>query len=61
MPSARDTGASPTRGGSIVLNGSINAHIGMPNSSVYALHLVSPESGFIVGTEIVADGGMSQM
>lgn len=123
-----------TRGGSIVLNGSINAHIGMPNSSVYAaskaalislartlsaellpqgvrvnvvspgpvttplygklglppdqlqamatsiqtqiplgrfgtpeeiaatvLHLVSPESGFIVGTEIIADGGMSQM
>ena len=122
------------RGGSIVLNGSINAHIGMPNSSVYAaskaalislaktlsaellpqgvrvnvvspgpvstplygklglapeqlqamaasiqtqiplgrfgtpeeiaatvLHLVSSESGFIVGTEIVADGGMSQM
>ena len=123
-----------TRGGSIVLNGSINAHIGMPNSSVYAaskaalfslaktlsaellpqgvrvnvvspgpvstplygklglapdqakamaagiqtqiplgrfgtpeeiaatvLHLVSKESGFIVGTEIIADGGMSQM
>ena len=23
------------RGGSIVINGSINAHIGMPNSSVY--------------------------
>lgn len=123
-----------TRGGAIVLNGSINAHIGMPNSSVYAaskaalislaktlsaellpqgvrvnvvspgpvstplygklglapdqvqamaagiqtqiplgrfgtpeeiaatvLHLTSPESGFIVGTEIIADGGMSQM
>lgn len=123
-----------TRGCSIVLNGSINAHIGMPNSSVYAatkaalislaktlsaellpqgvrvnvispgpvstplygklslapdqlqalaasiqtqiplgrfgtpeeiaatvLHLVSEESGFIVGTEIVADGGMSQV
>jgi NAD(P)-dependent dehydrogenase (short-subunit alcohol dehydrogenase family) len=121
-------------GASIVLNGSINAHIGMPNSSVYAaskaalitlartlsaellprgirvnvvspgpvqtplygklgmdhaqleataaqiqaqvplgrfgrpeeiastvLHLSSPESGFIVGTEIVADGGMSQL
>lgn len=123
-----------TRGGSIVLNGSINAHIGMPNSSVYAaskaalvslaktlsaellpqgvrvnvvspgpvttplygklglaadqlqtmatsiqtqiplgrfgrpeeiaatvLHLVSQESAFIVGTEIIADGGMSQL
>ncbi|WP_342617111.1 SDR family oxidoreductase [Rhodoferax sp. GW822-FHT02A01] len=122
------------RGGAIVLNGSINAHIGMPNSSVYAaskaalislaktlsaellpqgvrvnvvspgpvttplygklglspdqlqtmatsiqtqvplgrfgtpeeiaatvLHLVSKESAFIVGTEIIADGGMSQM
>ncbi|KJV24756.1 SDR family oxidoreductase [Luteibacter yeojuensis] len=121
-------------GASIVLNGSINAHIGMPNSSVYAaskaalitlartlsaellprgirvnvvspgpvhtplygklgmdqaqleataaqiqaqvplgrfgrpeeiastvLHLSSPESGFIVGTEIIADGGMSQL
>jgi NAD(P)-dependent dehydrogenase (short-subunit alcohol dehydrogenase family) len=122
------------RGASIVLNGSINAHIGMPSSSVYAaskaalislaktlssellphgvrvnvispgpvstpiygklgldaetlastaeqikrqvplgrfgdsreiaatvLHLASPESGFIVGTEIIADGGMSQL
>ena len=122
------------RGASIVLNGSINAHIGMPASSVYAaskaalislaktlsaellahgvrvnvispgpvstplygklgfdaaalgdaveqiksqvplgrfgdsreiaatvLHLSSPESGFIVGTEIVIDGGMSQL
>ena len=122
------------RGAAIVLNGSINAHIGMPNSSVYAaskaalislaktlsaellprgvrvnvispgpvttplygklgfdaatletvaaqiqnqvplgrfgkpeeiastvLHLSSPESGFIVGTEIIADGGMSQL
>ncbi|MBF6025220.1 SDR family oxidoreductase [Lysobacter niastensis] len=121
-------------GASIVLNGSINARIGMPNTSVYAaskaalislaktlsaellprgirvnvvspgpvttplygklglddaalkataaqiqsqiplgrfgtpeeiaatvLHLSSPESGFIVGTEIVADGGMSQL
>ncbi|WP_118185319.1 SDR family oxidoreductase [Paraburkholderia phosphatilytica] len=121
-------------GASIVLNGSINAHIGMPNSSVYAaskaalitfaktlssellprgirvnvvspgpvttplygklgldaatlettaaqiktqvplgrfgnveeiaatvLHLASSESGFIVGTEIIADGGMSQL
>lgn len=121
-------------GASIVLNGSINAHIGMPHSSVYAaskaalitlartlsaellprgvrvnvvspgpvqtplygklgmdaaqleataaqiqaqvplgrfgkpeevaatvLHLSSPESGFIVGTEIVIDGGMSQL
>lgn len=117
-------------GASIVLNGSINAHIGMPTSSVYAaskaalvslaktlsaellprgvrvnvvspgpvstplheklgivddaraqlqaqiplgrfgkssevaatvLHLASPESGFIVGTEIVIDGGMSQL
>ncbi|SAK62174.1 short chain dehydrogenase [Caballeronia calidae] len=117
-------------GASIVLNGSINAHIGMPMSSVYAaskaalvsfaktlsaellprgvrvnvvspgpvttplhdklglgdemgaqlqsqiplgrfgkssevaatvLHLASPESGFIVGTEIVIDGGMSQL
>ncbi|MBV8657556.1 MAG: SDR family oxidoreductase [Burkholderiales bacterium] len=121
-------------GASIVLNGSINAHIGMPNSSIYAaskaalislaktlssellvrgirvnvvspgpvttplygklgmdadtlnsvaahiqsqvplgrfgkseeiaatiLHLSSPESGFIVGTEIIADGGMSQL
>lgn len=121
-------------GASIVLNGSINAHIGMPNSSVYAatkaalislaktlsaellprgvrvnvvspgpiatplygklgmdaaaleataaqiqsqvplgrfgqpaevaatvLHLASPESAFIVGTEIVIDGGMSQL
>ena len=25
------------------------------------LHMVSKESGFIVGTEIIADGGMSQM
>jgi len=25
------------------------------------LHLMSSESGFIVGTEIIADGGMSQM
>ena len=122
------------KGTSIVLNGSINAHIGMPNSSVYAaskaalislaktlsgeligagirvnvvspgpvatplygklgldadtlaataaqiqgqvplgrfgtpdeiastvLHLSAPESAFIVGTEIVADGGMSQL
>lgn len=121
-------------GASIVLNGSINAHIGMPNSSVYAaskaalislaktlsaellprgvrvnvvspgpistplygklgldaaalettaaqiqsqvplgrfgephevaatvLHLAGPESAFIVGTEIVIDGGMSQL
>ncbi|MBV8125236.1 MAG: SDR family oxidoreductase [Burkholderiaceae bacterium] len=121
-------------GAAIVLNGSINAHIGMPNSSVYAaskaalislaktlsaellprgvrvnvvspgpvstpiygklgfaaaeldsvaaqiqsqiplgrfgkpeeiaalvLHLVAPESAFIVGTEIIADGGMSQL
>lgn len=122
------------KGASIVINGSINAHIGMPNSSVYAaskaavislaktlsaellpvgvrvnvvspgpvetplygklgldkaaldataaqiqsqvplgrfgtpaeiastvLHLVAPESAFIVGTEIIADGGMSQL
>ncbi|NWK47217.1 SDR family oxidoreductase [Ralstonia pickettii] len=122
------------KGSSIVLNGSINAHIGMPNSSVYAaskaalislaktlsgelvgsgirvnvvspgpvstplygklgmdadtlsataahiqsqiplgrfgqpaevastvLHLSAPESAFIVGTEIIADGGMSQL
>jgi NAD(P)-dependent dehydrogenase (short-subunit alcohol dehydrogenase family) len=122
------------RGASVVLNGSINAHIGMPNSSVYAaskaalislaktlsaellprgvrvnvvspgpistalygklgldaatletvaaqiqgevplgrfgepaelastvLHLAAPESAFIVGTEIVVDGGMSQL
>lgn len=117
-------------GASIVLNGSINAHIGMPMSSVYAaskaalvslaktlsaellprgarvnvvspgpvstplhgklglvdeaaaqlqsqiplgrfgkssevaatvLHLAAQESGFIVGTEIVIDGGMSQL
>ncbi|AXQ30100.1 SDR family oxidoreductase [Solimonas sp. K1W22B-7] len=117
-------------GASIVLNGSINAHIGMPNSSAYAaskaalislaktlsaellprgvrvnvvspgpvttplhgkigmdaeaksqlatqiplgrfgkveevaatvLHLASSESGFIVGTEIIIDGGMSQL
>lgn len=122
------------RGASIVINGSINARIGMPNSSVYAaskaalislaktlssellprgvrvnvvspgpvstpiygklgldaatlrataaqiqsqiplgrfgtpaeiaatvLHLAAPESAFIVGTEIIADGGMSQL
>lgn len=122
------------KGASIVLNGSINAHIGMPNSSVYAaskaalislaktlsaellprgvrvnvvspgpvatplygklgldaaaldataaqiqnqiplgrfgrpeeiaatvLHLAAAESAFIVGTEIVIDGGMSQL
>jgi NAD(P)-dependent dehydrogenase (short-subunit alcohol dehydrogenase family) len=121
-------------GASIVINGSINAHIGMPNSSVYAaskaalislaktlsaellprgvrvnvvspgpvatplygklgldastleataaqiqaqvplgrfgtpeeiastvLHLAAPESAFIVGTEIIVDGGMSQL
>jgi len=122
------------RGASIILNGSINAHIGMPASSVYAaskaalisfaktlsaellphgvrvnvvspgpvhtllygklgldsatldataarimsqvplgrfgkpeeiaatvLHLAAPESAFIVGTEIIADGGMSRL
>ncbi len=122
------------KGASLVINGSINAHIGMPNSSVYAaskaavislaktlsaellprgarvnvvspgpvttplygklgldaatleataasiqasvplgrfgtpeevastvLHLASPESAFIVGTEIIIDGGMSQL
>ncbi|CAB3747636.1 SDR family oxidoreductase [Paraburkholderia solisilvae] len=118
------------KGASIVLNGSINAHIGMPSSSIYAaskaalislaktlsaellprgarvnvispgpvttplhtklgldpdsaeqlknqiplgrfgksseiaatvLHLAAPESGFIVGTEIVIDGGMIQL
>jgi NAD(P)-dependent dehydrogenase (short-subunit alcohol dehydrogenase family) len=122
------------KGASIVLNGSINAHIGMPNASIYAaskaalisfaknlsaellprgvrvnvvspgpvatplygklgldsktleatatqiqsqvplgrfgtpeevaatvLHLAAAESAFIVGTEIVADGGMSQL
>ncbi|WP_266170515.1 SDR family oxidoreductase [Dyella subtropica] len=122
------------QGASLVINGSINAHIGMPGSSVYAaskaavislaktlsaellsrgarvnvvspgpvetplygklgldeaslkataaqiqaqvplgrfgkpaeiastvLHLSSPESAFIVGTEIIADGGMSQL
>ncbi|WP_280152054.1 SDR family oxidoreductase [Piscinibacter sp. XHJ-5] len=122
------------RGASIVLNGSINAHIGMPSSSVYAaskaalislartlsaellprgvrvnvispgpiatplygklgfdaatletmaaqiqsqvplgrfgtpaelastvLHLSAPESAFIVGAEIIVDGGMSQL
>jgi NAD(P)-dependent dehydrogenase (short-subunit alcohol dehydrogenase family) len=122
------------RGASIVINGSINAHIGMPNSSVYAaskaavvslartlsaellprgarvnvvspgpvqtplygklgldaaaleataaqikeqvplgrfgtpaeiastvLHLAAPESAFIVGSEIIVDGGMSQL
>ncbi|MFM0337596.1 SDR family oxidoreductase [Paraburkholderia fungorum] len=122
------------RGASIVINGSINAHIGMPASSVYAaskaavislartlsaellpqgvrvnvvspgpvqtplygklgldaatleataahilgqipagrfgtpeeiastvLHLSAPESAFIVGTEIIVDGGMSQL
>jgi NAD(P)-dependent dehydrogenase (short-subunit alcohol dehydrogenase family) len=121
-------------GASIVLNGSINAHLGMPQSSVYAaskaalislaktlsaellprgirvnvispgpittplygklgldtaaldataaqiqaqiplgrfgtpdelastvLHLSAPESAFIVGTEIIVDGGMSQL
>jgi len=121
-------------GASIVLNGSINAHIGMPASSIYAaskaalislaktlsaellprgirvnvvspgpiatpiygklgldadtlektaasiqsqiplgrfgtpeelastvLHLAAPESAFIVGTEIIVDGGMSQL
>jgi NAD(P)-dependent dehydrogenase (short-subunit alcohol dehydrogenase family) len=122
------------RGASIVINGSINARIGMPNSSIYAaskaalislaktlsaellpsgvrvnvvspgpiqtplygklgmdaatldataaailgqiplgrfgtseelastvLHLAAPESAFIVGTEIIVDGGMSQL
>ncbi len=122
------------RGAAIVLNGSINAHIGMPNSAVYAaskaalislaktlsaellpqgvrvnvvspgpvhtplygklgfdedtlktvaaqiqsqvplgrfgtpeevastvLHLSAPESAFIVGTEVIIDGGMSQL
>jgi NAD(P)-dependent dehydrogenase (short-subunit alcohol dehydrogenase family) len=121
-------------GASIVLNGSINAHIGMPNASIYAaskaalislaknlsaellscgirvnvlspgpvatplygklgldaeslkataariksqiplgrlgtpeeiaatvLHLAAPESAYIVDTEVVADGGMSQL
>jgi NAD(P)-dependent dehydrogenase (short-subunit alcohol dehydrogenase family) len=123
-----------TQGASIVLNGSINAHIGMPGTAIYAaskaalisfaktlsaellprgarvnvvspgpvatplygklgldpaqvaateesirgqvpagrfgepkeiastvLHLASSESSFIVGTEIVVDGGMSQL
>ncbi len=123
-----------SEGGSIVLNGSINARIGMPGTSVYGAskaalislirtlsaelvasgirvnavspgptdtpifgtlglsdtdldalstqiagqlpvgrfgdvdeiaatvtHLASPESGFIVGTEIVVDGGLSQL
>jgi NAD(P)-dependent dehydrogenase (short-subunit alcohol dehydrogenase family) len=127
-----DPAAGP--GASIVINGSINAHIGMPNSAVYAaskaavislaktlsaellprgarvnvvspgpvhtplygklgldsatleataaqiqaqiplgrfgtpdeiastvLHLSAPESAFIVGTEIIVDGGMSQL
>jgi NAD(P)-dependent dehydrogenase (short-subunit alcohol dehydrogenase family) len=122
------------KGASIVLNGSINAHLGMPNSSVYAsskaalislaktlsaellprgvrvnvvspgpistplygklgfdnetlktvaaqiqgqiplgrfgepaevastvLHLAAAESAFIVGTEVIVDGGMSQL
>jgi NAD(P)-dependent dehydrogenase (short-subunit alcohol dehydrogenase family) len=122
------------KGASIVLNGSINAHIGMPDSAVYAaskaalislaktlsadllaqgvrvnvvspgpietplygklgfdaatldtvaaqirsqvplgrfgtsvevastvLHLAAPESAFIVGTEIIVDGGMSRL
>ena len=122
------------KGASVVINGSINAHIGMPNSSIYAaskaavismaktlsaellprgarvnvvspgpvttplygklgldantleataasiqsqiplgrfgtseevastvLHLSAPESAFIVGTEIIVDGGMSQL
>jgi NAD(P)-dependent dehydrogenase (short-subunit alcohol dehydrogenase family) len=122
------------RGASIVLNGSVNAHIGMPGTTVYAaskaalislaktlsaellprgvrvnvvspgpistplygklgldaatlaataaqiqdqvplgrfgtaeelastvLHLAAPESAFIVGTEILVDGGMSQL
>ena len=122
------------RGASIVLNGSINAHIGMPNSAIYAaskaalvslartlsaellpqgarvnvispgpvatslygklgfdaetlktvaaqiqsqvplgrfgtpeevastvLHLSAPESAFIVGSEVIVDGGMSQL
>jgi NAD(P)-dependent dehydrogenase (short-subunit alcohol dehydrogenase family) len=122
------------KGASIVLNGSINAHIGMPNASIYAaskaalisfaknlsaellprgvrvnvvspgpvttplygklglddktlqataaqiqsqvplgrfgtseevaatvLHLAAAESAFIVGTEIIVDGGMSQL
>lgn len=122
------------RGASIVFNGSINAHLGMPQTSIYAaskaalislvktlsaellprgvrvnvvspgpvstpiynklgldaaaleataaqiqsqiplgrfgtpaeiastvLHLASPESAYIVGTEIIADGGMSQL
>jgi NAD(P)-dependent dehydrogenase (short-subunit alcohol dehydrogenase family) len=122
------------RGAAVILNGSINAHIGMPNSSVYAaskaalisfaktlsaelvgrgvrvnvvspgpvatplygrlglqaeqldemataimgqiplkrfgtpdeiasavLYLSSPEAAFIVGTELIVDGGMSQL
>jgi len=75
------------QGASIVLNGSINAHVGMPNSAIYAaskaaqikgqvplgrfgtpqeiastvLHLAAPESAFIVGSEILVDGGMSQL
>ncbi|MBO9651486.1 MAG: SDR family oxidoreductase [Variovorax sp.] len=122
------------QGASIVINGSINAHIGMPNTAVYAaskaavislaktlsaellpsgarvnvvspgpvhtplygklgldaatleataaqiqaqiplgrfgtpeelastvLHLSAPESAFIVGTEVIVDGGMSQL
>jgi NAD(P)-dependent dehydrogenase (short-subunit alcohol dehydrogenase family) len=122
------------KGAAILINGSINAHIGMPGSSVYAaskaalislaktlsaellpqgirvnvvspgpiatpiygklgmdaasleatakqiqaqiplgrfgtaeelastvLHLTAPESAFIVGTEVIADGGMSQL
>jgi NAD(P)-dependent dehydrogenase (short-subunit alcohol dehydrogenase family) len=84
-----------SRGAAVVLNASINAHMGMPGSSVYGmglpeeqtrqlkeriteqvplkrfghpdeiaaavLYLSSSESAFVVGTELVIDGGMIQL
>lgn len=35
---------------------------GMPEEvAIAVLYLASPDSGFIVGTELIVDGGMSQL
>ena len=47
----------PKSGGTIVLNGSINAHIGMPNSSLYAASKAALISfARTLSTELVAHG-----
>jgi hypothetical protein len=34
---------------------------GLYEPAVTVLHLATPESAFIVGTEVIVDGGMSQL